>query len=154
MPEDQGNLQAVLDGVKALNERYGPDRFFVFHRRRQWNPAEGCWMAWERKRGKLLEFNRLLRGCRDTSYVVHNGDVSSLPRIRYVITLDADTQMPRETAHRLIGTLAHPLNEPHFDLQQGRVVGRLRHPATARHHHLAGGGTLLVCPCVGRFSRH
>ena len=80
-------------------------------------------MGWERKRGKLLEFNRLLRGARDTSYAVLSADPASLPRIRFVITLDADTQMPRDTAGRLVGTLAHPLNRPRFDAdaRAGRV---------------------------------
>ena len=58
-----------MQRVRALNERYasgGPDLFFLFHRRRLWNPAQGCWMGWERKRGKLSEFNRLLRGDRET----------------------------------------------------------------------------------------
>ena len=131
MPEDEAYLQAALDGVRALNERYcsgGPDRFFVFHRRRLWNPSQGCWMGWERKRGKLMEFNRLLRGARDTSYlttwdavVARSGDrattgdvVARSPdrattAIRYVITLDADTQLPHDAARRLIATLAHPL---------------------------------------------
>ena len=66
-PEDDGYVRAALDGVQALNARYagdGPDRFFLFHRRRLWNPVQGCWMGWERKRGKLSEFNRLLRGDR------------------------------------------------------------------------------------------
>ena len=79
-------------------------------------------MGWERKRGKLLEFNRLLRGARDTSYAVMSADPASLPRIRFVITLDADTQMPRDAAGRLVGTLAHPLNRPRFDPAGGRVV--------------------------------
>ena len=79
-------------------------------------------MGWERKRGKLLEFNRLLRGARDTSYAVLSADPASLPRIRFVITLDADTQMPRDTAGRLVGTLAHPLNRPRFDTALERVV--------------------------------
>ena len=79
-------------------------------------------MGWERKRGKLLEFNRLLRGDRETSYAVLSADPASLPRIRFVITLDADTQMPRDTAGRLVGTLAHPLNRPRFDAADGRVV--------------------------------
>jgi cyclic beta-1,2-glucan synthetase len=124
-PEDDGYLQAALEGVKTLNARYagdGPPRFFLFHRRRHWNAVEGCWMGWERKRGKLDEFNRLLRGDRTTSYVVCSGNPSDLPRIRYVITLDVDTQLPRETARRLVGTLAHPLNRACFDPHQGRVV--------------------------------
>ena len=124
-PEDEAFVRAALDGVRALNERYagqGPPRFFLFHRRRLWNPGEGCWMGWERKRGKLEEFNRLLRGDAATSYTVRSGDLEQLPPIRYVITLDLDTQLPRETARRLVGTLAHPLNRAHFDPRQGRVV--------------------------------
>jgi cyclic beta-1,2-glucan synthetase len=125
MPEDDSIVRAALDGVRALNARYadgGPDRFYVFHRRRLWNPVQGCWMGWERKRGKLSEFNRLLRGARDTSYAVMSGDLGRLPRVRYVVTLDADTQLPHDAARRLIATLAHPLNRPRFDTAAGRVV--------------------------------
>ena len=75
-------------------------------------------MGWERKRGKLAEFNRLLRGATDTSFVVQHGDTSILPSIRYVITLDSDTQLPMEAGRRLVGTLAHPLNRPRFDRQR------------------------------------
>ncbi len=124
-PEDDGYLKAALEGVKALNERYaagGPDRFFVFHRKRLYNPVQGCWMGWERKRGKLTEFNRLLRGARDTSYAVCSGDLTGLRQTRFVITLDVDTQLPREAARRLVGTLAHPLNRPRYDPAAGRVV--------------------------------
>jgi cyclic beta-1,2-glucan synthetase len=125
MPEDESYVRAAREAVEALNRRYaggGPPRFFLFHRRRQWNPAQGCWMGWERKRGKLSEFNRLLRGDRATSYDVCSSDPAELPHVRYVLTLDVDTQLPRETARRLVGTLAHPLNRPHFDPRQGRVV--------------------------------
>ena len=125
MPEDESLVQAALNGVRALNARYaagGPDRFFVFHRQRQWNACEGRWMGWERKRGKLHEFNRLLRGDHSTSYAVTSAPVNALPHVRYVITLDADTVLPRETARRLIGTLAHPLNQARFDPQRRRVV--------------------------------
>ena len=85
MPQDEGLVDDALERVRALNERYGnggADIFFLFHRRRLWNEAQGCWMGWERKRGKLLEFNRLLRGARDTSYSVLSADPASLPRIR------------------------------------------------------------------------
>ncbi len=125
MPQDEGLVDDAIERARALNRRYGnggADIFFVFHRRRLWNEAQGCWMGWERKRGKLLEFNRLLRGARDTSYSVLSADPASLPRIRFVITLDADTQMPRDTAGRLVGTLAHPLNRPRFDATPERVV--------------------------------
>jgi cyclic beta-1,2-glucan synthetase len=125
MPEDETYVRAALDGVKALNERYagaGQDRFYLFHRPRRWNPAQGCWMGWERKRGKLREFNRLLRGARDTGFRATSGDVTRLPPIRYVLTLDADTQLPRETGKRLVAALAHPLNRPRFDPAAGRVT--------------------------------
>jgi cyclic beta-1,2-glucan synthetase len=124
-PEDEGYVRAALDGVAALNRRYagdGPPRFFLFHRRRQWNAVQGCWMGWERKRGKLDEFNRLLRGDSTTSYAVTSNDPGDLPRIRFVITLDVDTLLPRDAARRLVATLAHPLNRPRFDPATGRVV--------------------------------
>ena len=82
--------------IDELNARHGADRFFLFHRARRWNAGEGRWMGWERKRGKLDEFNRLLRGATDTSFIVQHGDLSILPSIRYVITLDSDTQLPME----------------------------------------------------------
>ena len=125
MPEDEALLDAALGGIEALNKRYGTEgepRFFLFHRRRQWNEREGKWLGWERKRGKLHEFNRLLRGARDTSFIVSTADPSSLTNVRYVITLDSDTQLPRDAARRLIGTIAHPLNRPRFDKGQGRVT--------------------------------
>ncbi len=124
-PEDDGYIRSALDGVRALNRKYagdGPDRFFLFHRRRTWNPVQGCWMGWERKRGKLSEFNRLIRGDRGTNYVVQSADPSGLPHVRFVITLDADTILPKESARRLVGTIAHPLNAPRFDPAAGRVV--------------------------------
>ncbi|MCS6852425.1 MAG: glycosyl transferase family 36 [Gemmataceae bacterium] len=125
MPTDEPYLQAARDAIRALNEKYaagGPDRFFLFHRRRQWNPVMGCWMGWERKRGKLCEFNRLLRGDRSTSFSYISCRLEDIPIVRFVITLDADTKLPREAASALIGTLAHPLNRPRFDPVQGRVV--------------------------------
>ncbi len=131
MPEDEAYLRSALEGVRELNDRYcagGSDRFFVFHRRRLWNPVQGCWMGWERKRGKLMEFNRLLRGARDASYLTtwdavlaRAPELATTP-IRYVITLDADTRLPHDAAKRLVAALAHPLNRPVFDPAQRRVV--------------------------------
>jgi cyclic beta-1,2-glucan synthetase len=124
-PGDEALVQTALAGVEALNRRYaagGPLLFFLFHRRRLWNPAQAVWMGWERKRGKLSEFNRLLLGATDTTYFVTSVPLSDVPRAVFVVTLDSDTQMPRETASRLIGTLAHPLNRPQFDPGAGRVV--------------------------------
>jgi cyclic beta-1,2-glucan synthetase len=125
MPDDDKLVAAALECIRSLNRRYaqrGPDRFFLFHRERRRNAAEGCWMGYERKRGKLAEFNRLLRGATDTSYLITSGDVQRLPAIQFVITLDADTQLPRESAARLVATLAHPLNRAVFDARRGRVV--------------------------------
>src|SRR5688572_25236678 len=108
--------------VDELNQRHGADRFYLFHRERRWNPGERRWMGWERKRGKLVEFNRLLRGAADTSFVIRHGDLSIVRSIRYVITLDSDTRLPMETARRLIGTLSHPLNRARIDSRLGRVT--------------------------------
>lgn len=113
MPEDEALVESARRAIEELNDRHasdGPPRFFLFHRRRLFNPQEGRWMGWERKRGKLEEFNRLLRGATDTSYIVQSGDLAA-ERARFVLTLDADTVLPRDAARRLIGTLAHPLNK-------------------------------------------
>ncbi len=125
-PEDAALLELARTGIVALNATVGrgrPDTFHLFHRRRQWNAAEGCWMGWERKRGKLEEFNRLLRGAGDTTFVVHEGDPNVLDgRVRYCLTLDSDTRLPRDAARELIAILAHPLNRPSFDPQLRRVT--------------------------------
>ena len=115
-------LDTAKRRIDELNEQYGTGRFFFFHRDRRWNPGEGRWMGWERKRGKLTEFNRLLRGATDTSFSVCHGDLSVLSSVKYVITLDSDTQLPMEAGRRLVGTLAHPLNRPRFDATVGRVT--------------------------------
>jgi len=99
--------------IEGLNSRYGSDGrspAFLFHRHRTYNPVEGRWMGWERKRGKLLDLNRLLRGVFD-AFPTKVGDLSVLPDVRYVITLDSDTRLPRDSATRMIGAIAHPLNQ-------------------------------------------
>jgi len=124
VPGEEAALEAAIAGIEALNSRYADTggRFHLFHRARRWNGSEGVWMGWERKRGKIEEFNRLLRGATDTSYVVNVGDGEFLPRVRYCITLDSDTRLPRDTARRLISVIEHPLNRPRFDPDLGRVV--------------------------------
>jgi cyclic beta-1,2-glucan synthetase len=122
---DEQLLGVAVEGVARLNKRHGStasgDRFFLLHRRRLWNEGENKWMGWERKRGKLHELNRLLRGATDTSFL--SPDSFRIPAdIRYVITLDADTRFPRRTARRLIGKMSHPLNRPKIDSQSGRVI--------------------------------
>ncbi|HTO47213.1 MAG TPA: glycosyl transferase, partial [Burkholderiales bacterium] len=125
---DEALLGAAAAGIARLNGRYGPaaggDRFLLFHRRRVWNEGQRRWIGWERKRGKLHELNRLLRGAAATTFVDAGGRAPAPPAgVRYVITLDADTRMPRETARRLVGKMAHPLNRPRFDAATRRVVG-------------------------------
>jgi cyclic beta-1,2-glucan synthetase len=120
--DDQGLLASAQERVDDLNARHGANRFFLFHRQRRWNAAENRWMGWERKRGKLAEFNRVLRGATDTSFVVASGDQSIVRSVRYVITLDSDTHLPMEAACRLVGTLSHPLNRPRFDARLQRVT--------------------------------
>ena len=163
---DGALLEAAQEGISALNRRYGPapggDRFLLLHRHRVWNRSEARWMGWERKRGKLHEMNRLLRGADDTTFMqtgrkagdgeAASGEAASAEAvggeavggeavggeaasaeasggspavpsgIRYVVTLDADTRLPRDTVHRLIGKMAHPLNQPRFDPARGMVV--------------------------------
>ncbi len=121
--------------VEALNETYQEDRpciFYLFHRPRVWNPFERVWMGHERKRGKLEQFNARLRGEAQTAFSDIVGDPSLLGSIQYVITLDTDTQLPRDAARTLVGNLAHPLNRPVFDAARGRNCRRLRDPSTAR----------------------
>ena len=124
---DEALLETAAAGIARLNRRYGPapggDRFLLLHRKRVWNAGEARWIGWERKRGKLHELNRLLRGASDTSFLPLGGQSPMLPTgVRYVITLDADTRLPRDTVRRLIGKMAHPLNRPRFDATAGRVV--------------------------------
>jgi cyclic beta-1,2-glucan synthetase len=108
-----------------LNQKYpcaSPTLFFLFHRPRRWNAAEGVWMGYERKRGKLMEFNALLRGGASDCFSEIVGETTILPSIKYVITLDTDTQLPRGAARQLVGTMAHPLNRPVFDAVRGIVT--------------------------------
>jgi cyclic beta-1,2-glucan synthetase len=127
IPGDAPLFEQAAADIGRLNERYGPaasgTRFFLLHRRRVWNEGEGKWIGWERKRGKLHELNRLLRGANDTTFVAVDGRPPSLPDgVRYVITLDADTRLPIGAARRLVGKIAHPLNRARFDPQRGLVV--------------------------------
>jgi cyclic beta-1,2-glucan synthetase len=123
-PDDERLLGLARDGIEALNRRYaaGGERFLLLHRRRVHNPTQGVWMGWERKRGKLEELNRVLRGATDTTYSVIVGPAARLGGVRFVITLDADTELPRDVARKLVAALAHPLNRPRFDPTGRRVV--------------------------------
>lgn len=129
-PADQDPLIRLCSQlIERLNRKYAQQSrgsFFHFHRHQVYCASEGIWMGWERKRGKLLDFNSFLRGESD-AFSVKLGDLSLLKNVRYVITLDSDTQLPREAARKLIGTLAHPLNRAVFDrsgkrLQRGYAI--------------------------------
>jgi cyclic beta-1,2-glucan synthetase len=128
MPADAELFTYAIAGVAALNARHplpeNERRFYLLHRRRQWNAAEQTWMGWERKRGKLHELNSLLRGATNTSFDTAPAIIGArVPEnIRYVVTLDADTRLPRDVVRRLVGKMAHPLNRAYFDLRQGCVV--------------------------------
>lgn len=122
-PEDRELLkfaQSEIDAIAAKYAAAGPRRFFLLHRRRLYNPSEGAWMGWERKRGKLHELNLLLRGDHDTTFLEPS---AALPDgIQYVLTLDSDTRLPRDSARMLIGKLVHPLNAPVVDPSSRHVV--------------------------------
>jgi cyclic beta-1,2-glucan glucanotransferase len=128
MPGDEELVAALAEGIERLNARYegppgGGARFLLLHRRRLWNEQEHQWIGWERKRGKIHELNRLLRGATDTSFIPVDARTPPAPQgVRYVITLDADTRLPKGAAYRLVGAMAHPLNRPRFDRGRGRVV--------------------------------
>ena len=125
LPGDHGLLEQARAGVARLNAKYPSGNqtvFYLFHRPRRWNPGEGRWMGYERKRGKLMAFNELLRGGDPAGFSAIEGDTSILPSVKYVITLDTDTQLPREAARRLVATMAHPLNRPQFDATRGIVT--------------------------------
>ena len=126
MPHDTACIEALQKCIATVNATYcaaGPSRFYVLHRSRKFNASEGCWMGWERKRGKLDEFNRVLRGQLDTSYILSAEAIPALPKVRYVLTLDADTVLPRDTATQMIATLSHPLNRPRLSPDGRRVIG-------------------------------
>ena len=117
-PDDERLLDQAKQGVESLNEKYQNERgdiFFLFHRPRRWNPQERVWTGYERKRGKLADLNALLRGHAADRFSLIVGQTGPLGEVKYVITLDTDTQLPRDAARQLAGTMAHPLNRPCFD---------------------------------------
>jgi cyclic beta-1,2-glucan synthetase len=121
---DAAILQAAEEGVAELNEKHGEGGerpFHVFVRSRRMSESEQVWMGWERKRGALTEFGRLLRGATDTSFTTVAGDPSFLPGVTFVMTLDADTVLPRDAARKAISTIAHPLNRARVD-ERARLV--------------------------------
>ncbi|MBL7857818.1 MAG: cyclic beta 1-2 glucan synthetase [Cyclobacteriaceae bacterium] len=125
LPEDENLIQLATERIIGLNTRYNRstnDTFFLFHRPRTWNDVDQIWMGYERKRGKLTHLNHLLRGRSHDKFSVILGDEQIYKTVKYIITLDTDTQLPREAAWKLVGLMAHPLNKPHFDETKNRVT--------------------------------
>lgn len=125
LPEDEGLINHAAKKIEDLNLRYGKNHnetFFLFHRPRRWNPVDKVWMGYERKRGKLSDLNHLLRGKSRESFSAIVGDERVFTTIKYIITLDTDTQLPRDAAWKLVGLMAHPMNHPVYDEKKKRVV--------------------------------
>jgi hypothetical protein len=125
LPEDATLLQELRKRTNSLNHKYQSDRediFFVFHRPRVWNPQEKIWMGYERKRGKLAAINGYLRDKNPDRFLLVVGETEALSNVKYVITLDTDTQLARDSARQFIATMAHPLNRPLFDITSQRIV--------------------------------
>lgn len=138
--ENEIGNNRVVDPSETVGSKTGK-HFYFFHRKRLWNPSEKKWIGWERKRGKLVELNLLLRGHKNLSFTTTDGDLSEIENTHFVITLDTDTILPRGAACRLAGTLAHPLNQAVFNEQTGAVISgytvlqpRMEiHPRSANH---------------------
>lgn len=125
MPSDDALLEAAQKKIEELNAKYKnvrEDIFFLFHRPRKWNDSDRVWMGYERKRGKLTELNALLREGRAEAFSVIIGDREVLKEIKYVLTLDTDTQLPRDSAWKMVATMAHPLNQGVYDPRKHRVT--------------------------------
>ncbi len=122
--EENPLIELCSSLIQELNQKYSAEKkgtFLLLHRHRIYNPREKGWMGWERKRGKLLDLNKFLRSEYD-SFPIKVGDLSILPKVRFVITLDSDTELPRGSAHRMVGAFAHPLNQAIIDPEKNIVV--------------------------------
>ncbi len=125
MPEDMALVALAKKSIEGLNQQYGRpsnDTFFLFHRPRVWNAVDKVWMGYERKRGKLTALNHLLRGKSKNNFAVVVGDESIFASSKYVITLDTDTQLPRDAAWKLVGLMAHPLNQAVYSAKKKRIT--------------------------------
>jgi len=124
LPEDESLVRLVRMRIEELNEKYQGahgDMLFLFHRPRLWNPQERIWMGYERKRGKLADLNSLLRGGSKDHFSLVVGKTALLLDVKYVITLDTDTELPRDSARQFVAAMAHPLNRPLYDKKMQRV---------------------------------
>lgn len=125
LPGDEEVVSLATERIKALNQKYGgagDDIFFLFHRSRKWNKKEKLWMGYERKRGKLASLNGLILRKEKKDFSVTVGDEQVYCAVKYIITLDTDTQLPRDAAVKMIGTMAHPLNQPFYSKKKKRIT--------------------------------
>lgn len=125
LADDELLLELAVKNIRALNDKYKDakhETFFLLHRKRLWNKKERRWMGYERKRGKLEELNSFLRGSTDHNFTEITGNTRILSNVKYVITLDTDTQLPRDTARQFVATMAHPLNRPVYDSRKKRIT--------------------------------
>ncbi len=125
LPEDEPLLRLAGRKIEELNEKYrgaAGDSFFLFHRPRLWNPQERIWMGYERKRGKLADLNGLLHSGSTDPFALVIGGIPVLSNVKYVITLDTDTQLARDSAWQFVGAMAHPLNRARYDEDRQQVV--------------------------------
>lgn len=125
MPGDDTLLKQAISGIEALNKKYKRKDsciFFLLHRARTWNKVEKVWMGYERKRGKLAALNSLLQDGFHEQFAMVTGDLKALRDIRFVLTLDADTSLPRDAAWKMVAVMAHPLNQAVYAPQKKRVV--------------------------------
>jgi cyclic beta-1,2-glucan synthetase len=125
LPQDAELITQASRAITLLNRKYADgldDRFFLLHRPRRWNAGERVWMGHERKRGKLIELNALLRGSGRERFNAIVGDITPLQSVRYVITLDTDTLLPRDAARHCVAAMMHPLNRPVFDAMGEQIV--------------------------------
>lgn len=121
LEQDSYLLNLVIDGLKTLENKYGPNKFFLFHRKRSWSQSENAWIGWERKRGKLHYLNQFLSGETLPENIVYMGNSEALKGIHYVITLDSDTQLPKDQARALIEVISHPLNRPYLNANKDEL---------------------------------
>lgn len=147
MPEDEEIRSALVSKIEQLNKMYpsANNRFMLLMRERRWSRTEDCYICWERKRGKLEEFNALLNGVdpKETSFDTLICDIELLRTCKYVITLDADSEIERDSAARLIGMIDHPLNRALVDPEKRKVVEgyAIIQPIVRNHIYEKGGGS-------------
>lgn len=124
--QDEELIQEGIRKAEELNQKYSKDenfpKFHFIYRKRLWNEKEGKYLGWERKRGLLAEWNEYLLGKKENTFLVNTMDKQQVPDIKYVITLDSDTDLVLDSALKLVGAMGHILNEPVIDPYKKVVI--------------------------------